>query len=336
MKKCSHCGEENRDDFNICLNCGRQLPPSSSFNLNTTLSTGVSVSTGSESLEVPPGGKVAPSDCTRPDCPKVFPPGYVFCGQCGRSLQDPPRQSLGGEDLSKHTFDNFAGSTSSGQADSARPNKVKLVLLRPDGSEGDSYTLSGERIQLGREKGKILFLDDDYISPLHATFIFENGRLYLQNENSLNGFFIRLKEPVELKSGDVMLMGKQLLRFEILDIEEDEELDVRGDHPARPWGSPYGPYWGRLVQLISGGFEGNCILLGSSKIDLGRERGEITFPGDRFISSLHARIYIEDGKTFLRDLKSRNGTFIQIKDRIELQNEDIMIIGEQLLKVKFQ
>ena len=216
---------------------------------------------------------------------------------------------------------------------------ARLVLLLPNGEEGGSYPLKGDSTQIGRSKGNILFLDDPYVSPLHATFFYDGDeQLHVRNEQSFNGMFIRLRKRIELHHGDVVLLGKQLLRFEKLEsvAEPAAELDINNPPEPPVWGSPYNSYWGRLVQLIAGGFEGNSILLGGSQVEMGRERGQITFPGDRFISSLHARISTEESRFFVEDLGSRNGTFVQLRGEHALLNKDILIIGEQLLRVEMQ
>lgn len=210
------------------------------------------------------------------------------------------------------------------------------MLLLPNGEEGGAYPLKGELTQIGRSKGNILFLDDPYVSPLHATFYQEDSQLRVRNENSFNGLFLRLRKRVEIEHGDVVLLGKQLLRFEKIEHQAEASAELNGGEPPPTpvWGSPYGSYWGRLVQLISGGFEGNVILLGGEQVELGRERGQITFPGDRFISGLHARISHENQRFFLEDVGSRNGTFVQIRGDHTLAHKDILIIGEQLLRVE--
>jgi hypothetical protein len=43
---------------------------------------------------------------------------------------------------------------------------------------------------------------------------------------------------------------------------------------------------------------------------IGRQDADVNFPGDKRISGLHAEISNRNGKLFLTDLKSRNGTFI--------------------------
>jgi len=212
----------------------------------------------------------------------------------------------------------------------------RLVLLLPNGQEGESYALRPDKTQIGRKQGAILFLDDPYVSPLHATFWFEtSGRMRLRDEKSLNGIFLRLRERVELKDRSVILLGKQLFLFEIIGPSSlEQEQEIASDAPAAVWGSPYNHYWGRLIQLISGGKKGNAVLLGGEHIDMGRERGQITFPGDRYISGIHARISFQNQQYFLEDLGSRNGTFLRIPEEIPIQTKDVLIIGEQLLRVE--
>lgn len=215
---------------------------------------------------------------------------------------------------------------------------ARLVLLLPNGQEGGTYPLKPDKTLIGRKQGNILFLDDPYVSPLHATFYrTPDGALKVRDENSLNGLFLRLRERVPIDHQDILLLGKQLLRFESLNVPAEtkqREFD-HNNPPATPrWGSPDAPYWGRLVQVISEGRQGNAVLLGGPQIDLGRERGQLTFPGDRFISAIHARVSFDNKTFFAEDLGSRNGTFIRIREEITLQQGDILIIGEQLLRVE--
>lgn len=263
-------------------------------------------------------------------CGAEITPGHAFCGQCGTRVESRPQSSP------------TAGPDVLPQAPAPAPTPVveeklsRLVLLLPNGEEGGSYPLKGDSTQIGRNKGNILFLDDPYVSPLHATFYNDNGQLCVRNENSFNGLFLRLRQRVELQHNDIVLLGKQLLRFEQIEIQSEPASELTSSKtPVTPvWGSPYSSYWGRLVQLVAGGFEGNAILLGGNQVELGRERGQITFPGDRFISSLHARVVAENNRFFIEDVGSRNGTFVQVKSEHVLSDRDILIIGEQLLRVE--
>ena len=68
-------------------------------------------------------------------------------------------------------------------------------------------------MQLGRERGDVLFPEDGYVSGLHGRLTCEGGRVTLTDLGSSNGSFIRLTEETELESGDVLLMGQQLFRI---------------------------------------------------------------------------------------------------------------------------
>jgi pSer/pThr/pTyr-binding forkhead associated (FHA) protein len=267
---------------------------------------------------------IADSNANELSCPKCanqIPLGYQFCGRCGEKISSSPF-------VTSSTTPPSSSVQAKNQKISDAP--AKLVLMLPNGEDGGSYPLKKDITEIGRTKGNILFLDDQYISPLHATFQFKDNQLYVKNENSINGIFVQLRTPINLNHGDVILLGKQLLRFEKITSHEKSE------HPEQIaiWGSPYSNYWGRLVQLLANGLIGNSILLGGNQIELGRERGQITFPGDRFISSIHAKIYLEEQQICLEDVRSRNGTFIQIRDQTQLKHKDVMIIGEQLLRVE--
>ncbi|MFN4258943.1 MAG: FHA domain-containing protein [Gemmataceae bacterium] len=62
-------------------------------------------------------------------------------------------------------------------------------------------------------------------------------------------------------------------------------------------------------------------------------------PNSAAVSKRHCLILLRDGKVFLRDLDSTNGTFVnkkQIKGEIELQDKDQLTIGPLDLIFRFQ
>jgi hypothetical protein len=88
---------------------------------------------------------------------------------------------------------------------------------------------------------------------------------------------------------------------------------------------------GRLHLIMEGGQPGEIYELKDETI-VGRVSGDISFPHDGFMSSRHARIVRHGNSFMLRDEGSRNGTFIKIKDEIELQPGDMILIGKQLFR----
>ena len=73
-------------------------------------------------------------------------------------------------------------------------------------------------------------------------------------------------------------------------------------------------------------------LLGDS-CTLGRERGDINFPDDGYVSGLHARVALRDGRVFLADLGSSNGTFIKVNGERAIGHESFVLLGQQLFRV---
>ena len=88
-----------------------------------------------------------------------------------------------------------------------------------------------------------------------------------------------------------------------------------------------------VIQIISeGGQVGETYSVGKGGALIGRVEGDATFPHDGYLSSRHARVVDRGGRYFLVDLDSRNGTFIRIKEEVELKPGDTFLVGKQLFK----
>ena len=66
---------------------------------------------------------------------------------------------------------------------------------------------------------------------------------------------------------------------------------------------------------------------------MGRERGDVLFPEDGYVSGLHCRLAVENGKATLTDLGSSNGTFVRLKEETEVRTGDVLLMGQQLFRV---
>ncbi len=64
---------------------------------------------------------------------------------------------------------------------------------------------------------------------------------------------------------------------------------------------------------------------------IGRSGADIEFKEDPFMSPLHAQIHVREGQFFIRDLGSRNGTWIFITEPHRLSDGDILLVGSQVL-----
>ncbi|MEW6473966.1 MAG: FHA domain-containing protein [Actinomycetota bacterium] len=73
------------------------------------------------------------------------------------------------------------------------------------------------------------------------------------------------------------------------------------------------------------------------EVTIGRAPGcSVPLADDTYVSQLHARIYIRDGKPFVEDLGSTNGTFLN-RDRLSrtmpLRRGDKLQIGHTVLEI---
>ncbi len=97
-----------------------------------------------------------------------------------------------------------------------RPAQFRVVQQLRGGDTGLAFRPSAEAVTLGREGNDINFPDDPFISGHHAQIAAAGGRLLLTDLNSKNGTFLRIRGEQELRHGDYVFMGQQLLRVEIV------------------------------------------------------------------------------------------------------------------------
>ena len=67
---------------------------------------------------------------------------------------------------------------------------------------------------------------------------------------------------------------------------------------------------------------------------IGRGDADIKFPDDQFMSPLHARLDLRHGQMCVRDLGSRNGTWVFIEQPAKLNDCDLVLVGAQLLRFR--
>jgi pSer/pThr/pTyr-binding forkhead associated (FHA) protein len=213
-----------------------------------------------------------------------------------------------------------------------QPVVPRLVVIKGEGGDGNTYHLQGTTTVIGRAQGEITFAEDPFLSPQHARFSSQNGRLFVQDIGSCNGVFLRIKKPTPVRDGAYMLVGEQLLR-----------LDRRPFSDGAPTGNgtyfygsprPNGSF--RIVQCLAGGGEGRIASADGGVLSMGRESNTLNFPDDRFISGHHARLDAasDSDDVILTDTGSRNGTFIRIEGAQELFHGDYLFVGQQLLRVE--
>jgi len=213
-----------------------------------------------------------------------------------------------------------------------QPVVPRLVVIKGEGGDGATYHLQGTTTVIGRITGDITFSEDPFLSPEHARFTSQTGRLFVQDLGSENGVFLRIKKPTAVDDGTRMLVGEQLL-----ELRNTGFADGFPNHEGTYYyGSPRPTGRYQVVQRLAGGGEGRVATADNGVLSIGREGNTLNFPDDRFISGHHARLDASgdsDG-VMLTDTGSRNGTFIRIEGAQELVHGDYLFVGQQLLRVE--
>ena len=351
MIVCPRCSKENQDHYKFCLGCGAELPREAAkkefvarasttdppiapsrqdrnlqfaatqqgdVSLAPNLPQPAAARAPNVSAPQPKPADGAPAVHNCPACGNPVPPDFKFCGTCGHRL--------GGAAASPAAP---APAAPAAAPVAAAGTRGTLVLINPDGSEGASFPLPDGSTQIGRNTGR-MFGGDAYLSPVHATFIFSGESCLVRDEQSLNGVYVRIARdvPVRLGSGDVFRIGQEIIRYDAIPASDP----VDG---VEPMGSPNPGLLGRISLVIGRSTIGNAYTIASDGIHIGRERGDVIFPEDGYVSGLHCRIHHDGSSVVLTDVGSSNGTFLRVRGDRKLVSGDLLLLGQQLFRLTF-
>jgi len=262
----------------------------------------------------------APGTVICPKCGKTVGAAYAFCGACGQRLRAVGAAAPVGSNAIPLTM--F-------MAPAKAAARCHLTLIRPDGTEGGVHPLHDGENLIGRGQGS-LFDADPYLSPRHAEFLLAGEGLTVRYLRSLNGVFIKITQEEKLESGDIFRIGQELLRFDLIappaPLEDGTEII----------GTPNPGYWGRISVIVGRDVDGPAFPLFDESIVLGRERGDILFPEDGYVSGTHAQITLRDGQVYLSDLGSSNGTFFRLRGSRVVPAGTLVLMGQQLFRIAYR
>ncbi len=292
-----------------CLQCGGSLVEGAAFCQRCGAPVGQPAQTGPSMV------------C--PGCGNPNPAGTNFCRTCGRRLSLTTPISA---DISLALAAAVAARPSV-QGKQAGP---RLVAVRRDGSDGESYPLVGEQTDIGRSEGDLHF-EDPHLAPRHARISLRSGQYVISPLEVRNGVYRRIGEPTELSDGHMILVGKQVLRFELL-TDVEKTLRPALEHGVLLFGTPLKSPWGRLRQITSAGTSRDVFHLTRSDLVIGREQGDVVFSDDEFMSRRHALLQFRNGRALVSDLGSSNGTYVRLAAQHTLSPGEMIRLGDELLR----
>ena len=351
---CPICHQENADDFLFCQHCGKSLKPDRH----------------SDSSEFVPSSHSLPAEaqyCV--NCGEVVNHEHKFCSQCGtpyaaKETEEEKKRICavcGAELFKDHLFCSNCGTPCNNNNDaeddpddpklshrhiqrvdftrapkdgSVKSCGFKLVHILDDDSEGNDIPLhDGENI-IGSATANFL-KSDRFISPKHLKITCLSDVAYVEDNNSLNGVFIRLNGgSLELMDGDVFRIGEVLLSYShgdstqsLISFDNDVLTDttIMGNEESEGWG---------YLHIILGPYsEGNVYRLNKREVSLGRSQADIVFPDDAFISGTHASLTLAVNGAIITDLNSSNGTFVRLNKRYSVSDTAFFLIGNHLFRL---
>ena len=222
------------------------------------------------------------------------PAYFKFCGVCGSAM-------LRSEGESHETL-MYASSPA-----------IELVLIHPDGSEGEIFSDKDE-VVIGRERKPVF---SGSVSVTATRNLSDSSGALSVMTRKLNGTFVRIQREVEVHPGDRFRVGQQLLRFELADRTE------KIIHP--PQDGTLSP----TLQMKSLGASCSCsgrgpmdCLVSKNTNNLLRSRaGTIIFADDGFMSGSHCRIVQRQGSCVLSDLAVPMG--LMLPERVDLDEGEM-------------
>jgi pSer/pThr/pTyr-binding forkhead associated (FHA) protein len=206
----------------------------------------------------------------------------------------------------------------------------KLVVVHRDGTDGITYNLLGDQIDIGRTEGDLLF-EDPHLAPRHARISASLTGRVLTPLETRNGVYVRLRGSVDLQDGDTILIGKQVLRFELL-TDAERNLRPAVEHGVVVFGTPVRPPWARIRQITPAAVTRDVFHLTRPEVIMGRETGDVVFSDDEFMSRRHVQVSFRNGRGHLEDLGSSNGTFLRLRGPHGLSSGDLIRMGDELLR----
>ena len=256
----------------------------------------------------------SPDTC--PNCKAINEAGSLFCQRCGSRLQE-DEQSQDSRQTQAENIDGreTAGSTSEGSAIDLPPDVPVESFKQPPASQEDAPT--------GEPKPP-----EESKSETASPPPFEQADLTIKTDphptTSID--YDRNTRIVCDSCGAVQFNGGM---FCTSCGEEISALAIarKRSHKEKK-AAPV------LTIITEGGQDGQTFTLDREKTLIGRNQGEITFSHDGFMSGRHASVIEREGKHFLIDENSRNGTFIRISEEVTLQSGDRILLGKQIFEFK--
>lgn len=309
LKLCPSCGIENLGIFRFCIDCGSSLD-------DAYLEDGPSLSESprQRSADKTKRGKEQVAKSKEQDAlgraqgPSVPVPDSPLTPKAGYKRDTEP--------LAKGHLADFP---------------IRVIPIDESGQDEPAMEIIKLKATLGKDPSG-LFFDDQFLAPHHASLEFKAGRWWVAPFDTTNGVFVKINQATAIPHLGFFRLGQQLLQFKSMQALKNaihKEGLVRVGSPLPK------DVWGYLYQVLGPERAGAIYPLDKNHIQIGRERGDILFSSDPFVSGHHAELSFSGGHCLLKDLNSSNGSYVRITKAHPIEPSTFVIMGQQLLRFEF-
>ncbi|MCL2625269.1 MAG: FHA domain-containing protein [Cystobacterineae bacterium] len=211
-------------------------------------------------------------------------------------------------------------------------SKPYAALLALTGTyRGQRFALH-QSMQIGRLRGQLLFTDDPFVSPLHATLWVHNHQIYVRDESGVSGIYVSIQKQETIAAQQKFCAGIRLFRY-------------LGQLPPTP---PYIP--GRLVihgtpvpvdqanyaieEILVGDRPGRSFVSSGPSLFIGTTKCDLSYSLDEGMAPRHCELILMPQSATLCDFSNGLGTYVRIPgDRLLLPG-DRLRIGQQILQLE--
>jgi len=182
---------------------------------------------------------------------------------------------------------------------------------------------------IGRTRGTLLFPEDPFISPQHASLAVRDGQVLLRDDGSVSGVFVAISGQEAIPPNSYFCAGQRLFRYLAAiasPTATPSEVTLYG--APLPEGSPLYA----VEELLAGGRSGRATLSGQP-VSIGRLDCDFSFPGDEGLAVRHCELAPSAQGAILRDLSAGLGTFVRLAPGVEraVKVGDQVRIGQAVL-----
>jgi pSer/pThr/pTyr-binding forkhead associated (FHA) protein len=215
-------------------------------------------------------------------------------------------------------------------AAAAGPKFALNVIAGP--ARGQKFRVGANGAQIGRGKGVVLFPDDPFVSPLHASVVVKDGRVTVRDEGSTSGVYVSIQGQETIPPDCYFATGLRLFRY------------VGALEPAPPYvpgrmtvyGAPVPPnqVHYQVEEILLGDRPGKAVITAGPILTIGQSKCDLSYANEEGLAPRHCELSPMPTGAMIRDLSGGLGTYIRVKGERALKAGDRLRIGQQTLQLE--